>query len=233
MSALEKVYRHIESEAGQWRGNSLINLPCPIPQLSGPQERKRWWGHFAKEIGSCGLSFLIDQAVGSEPGVALDIGCGSGTSAMHLLQKGWKVICVDYSPKAIEVVRNRAHRINQQWLETRQLELVCCNIENYKWPTKNVDLVLAGSSLSYFNPVKIRTIMENIYESLKVAGKFIGNFYVLGLVKDPSLVREMGAWFMPDKNSCRDLLEGHGYKTIFHDSFESSAEIVFLVGEKT
>ncbi len=45
---------------------------------------------------------------GRRPGRALDLGCGTGTDALHLAQHGWNVVGVDFVPEAIETARKRA-----------------------------------------------------------------------------------------------------------------------------
>lgn len=42
------------------------------------------------------------------PGRGIDLGCGTGTSAVYLAQHGWDVVGVDFSPKAIASARRRA-----------------------------------------------------------------------------------------------------------------------------
>ena len=51
----------------------------------------------------------IEQA--SVPGRALDLGCGTGTHAIYLAQRGWTVLGVDFSPKAIAIAREKANRV--------------------------------------------------------------------------------------------------------------------------
>lgn len=41
-------------------------------------------------------------------GRAIDLGCGTGTNAVYLAQRGWEVIGVDFSALAIERARRRA-----------------------------------------------------------------------------------------------------------------------------
>jgi SAM-dependent methyltransferase len=45
-----------------------------------------------------------------QPSRALDLGCGTGTSSIYLAQQGWQVTGVDFSPKAIELARDKAQR---------------------------------------------------------------------------------------------------------------------------
>ena len=43
-----------------------------------------------------------------EPGRALDLGCGTGTTVLWLAQQGWTAVGVDFSPLAIESARRKA-----------------------------------------------------------------------------------------------------------------------------
>ena len=46
-----------------------------------------------------------------QSGRALDLGCGTGTNAVFLAQQGWQVTGVDFSPKALELARDKAQRV--------------------------------------------------------------------------------------------------------------------------
>lgn len=48
------------------------------------------------------------------PGRALDLGCGTGTNAITLTQRGWQVTGVDFSMTAIWIARRRARRAGVQ-----------------------------------------------------------------------------------------------------------------------
>ena len=49
-------------------------------------------------------------AHGSEPGRAVDFGCGTGTTSVYLASLGWDVVGVDFAPNAITRARTRARR---------------------------------------------------------------------------------------------------------------------------
>ena len=51
---------------------------------------------------------LVETARSLPPGRALDLACGTGRNALWLAQHGWSVTAVDGSPKAIEILRERA-----------------------------------------------------------------------------------------------------------------------------
>jgi SAM-dependent methyltransferase len=60
-----------------------------------------WDGHpIAKN-----LQDLVEELPAGE---ALDLGCGTGDSAVYLAQHGWKVTGVDYVPTALEKARAKA-----------------------------------------------------------------------------------------------------------------------------
>lgn len=45
---------------------------------------------------------LVEVADGLQPGRALDAGCGHGAEALHLAQRGWTVLGVDFSQAALD-----------------------------------------------------------------------------------------------------------------------------------
>jgi SAM-dependent methyltransferase len=44
------------------------------------------------------------------PGRALDLGCGTGASALYLASRGWEAVGVDFAPEAIAAARENARR---------------------------------------------------------------------------------------------------------------------------
>ena len=50
---------------------------------------------------------LLDFIKNHEPGRAIDIGCGTGTNVITLANAGWKVIGVDFAPRAIKLARQK------------------------------------------------------------------------------------------------------------------------------
>lgn len=45
------------------------------------------------------------------PGIALDAGCGAGTDALWLAERGWRVTAVDIAENALEAARSRAEAL--------------------------------------------------------------------------------------------------------------------------
>jgi 2-polyprenyl-3-methyl-5-hydroxy-6-metoxy-1,4-benzoquinol methylase len=44
----------------------------------------------------------------TQPGKALDLGCGTGTNAVTLARRGWQVTGIDFAPKAVRQARRKA-----------------------------------------------------------------------------------------------------------------------------
>lgn len=51
---------------------------------------------------------VIEGPNALEPGRALDLGCGTGTNVIYLVQHGWTAVGVDFSSHAIESARRKA-----------------------------------------------------------------------------------------------------------------------------
>ncbi len=63
-----------------------------------------WDGHPQSAV----LRKLIEEAEAA-PGSALDLGCGTGDSSIYLARHGWEVTAVDFTPKALDKARTKAH----------------------------------------------------------------------------------------------------------------------------
>jgi cyclopropane fatty-acyl-phospholipid synthase-like methyltransferase len=50
----------------------------------------------------------VFESNGGEPGRALDVGCGTGTTSIFLAHHGWHVLGVDFAPNAVRRARRRA-----------------------------------------------------------------------------------------------------------------------------
>ncbi len=64
------------------------------------------------------LAALLEGPAALAAGVALDIGCGTGTQSVYLAQHGWRVTGLDAVPHALAQVQRRAEaaEVSVRWL---------------------------------------------------------------------------------------------------------------------
>ncbi|GMH37661.1 hypothetical protein BSKO_05534 [Bryopsis sp. KO-2023] len=87
-------------------------------------------------------AFFETQIVSLAPGTAVDLGCGSGANAIALAEKGWTVLGLDFSEKAIELARKAASEKN---LTNVDFQVVDCT----SWkPDTQFDLVTLSFALA-------------------------------------------------------------------------------------
>ncbi len=74
-----------------------------------------YW-YFGKPPWDTGVSppELFDFIQNHKPGRAIEIGCGTGTNTMTLVQAGWQVTGVDFAPRAIKLARHKADKAGVQ-----------------------------------------------------------------------------------------------------------------------
>lgn len=105
------------------------------------------------------------------PGLAVDLGAGTGRDSLFLLKKGWKVLAIDAEALSIEIILNRAQDENLQNLET--------NISGFADMTlpDHIDLINASFSLPFCPSEDFSECWNNIVEHLAVGGRFAGQLF--------------------------------------------------------
>jgi SAM-dependent methyltransferase len=110
------------------------------------------------------------------PGRALDLGCGTGTNVITLVNNGWEVTGVDFSRKAIQVARKKAAAANVQ--ATFHVR----DVSRLPDLTPPFDLILdIGCYHGLSSPGK-RAYRHNIRRLLGYGGTYL----MYGFFKDPS-----------------------------------------------
>ena len=54
------------------------------------------------------LVAVIEGEGGLKPGLALDLGCGTGTNSVYMAQHRWKATGIDFVPRAIDMATRKA-----------------------------------------------------------------------------------------------------------------------------
>ena len=111
------------------------------------------------------------EAEGLDPGLAVDLGCGTGRDTLELLRRGWRVVAIDAEPRAIDTLR--AEPLAQEAGDA--LDAVLASFVDAEWP--QADLVNASFSLPFCAPDDFRRTWPRIRRSLRPAGRFVGNLF--------------------------------------------------------
>ena len=94
----------------------------------------------------------------------LDLGCGIGADTLYLIERGYKVISVDYSKEAINNILS-----NIKGSEAKILDMN----EKFTFENNSFNLIIADISLHYFNEEKTKNIMKEIKRILNKNGILI------------------------------------------------------------
>ena len=98
---------------------------------------------------------------------ATDLGAGAGNDAKYLIEKGFKVTCIDKEEKSKEIIMS-------QITQNENLKFELQEFENLK--LDKADLIYSCFSLHFCNPEKFDCLMDEITENVKSDGFFVGNF---------------------------------------------------------
>lgn len=105
----------------------------------------------------------------TEKNDALDLGAGALNESRYLLASGFKhVTAIDKEPVASEIAKT---------FPADFFSYVIADAETYMFPTKKFDIVNAHYSIPFIHPDLFGKVMQNIYQSLKLSGIFVGQFF--------------------------------------------------------
>ncbi len=108
------------------------------------------------------------ELFGSERGLAVDLGCGTGRDAAELLRRGWSVVAVDGEEEAVARLRTRLG-------ENDRLTTEVTRFEGFLFPA--AQLVNSSFALPFCPPDAFPAVWERIYGSLERGGRFAGQLF--------------------------------------------------------
>ena len=101
----------------------------------------------------------------TQPGVAVDLGCGAGRDSVFLLKNGWKV----YSYDIVDTTSFFGKKLTDE--EKSRFTFVESSIQDAVLP--KCDLVIANFSLQNIKKEEFKPIVEKINNSLNPKGQFL------------------------------------------------------------
>ena len=176
---------------------------------------------------------------GLQPRTAVDLACGTGSVALLLAQRGYRVIGVDLSEEMLTVAQQRASDLPNMPL------FVCQPLQQMRLP-RGVDMALCAlDGLDYIlDPVDCKEAIRRVYKALNPGGIFIFD------VNTPEKLRAMDGqvfldedddvycvWrgeFDEETNICSygmDLFQREG--KVWRRSFEEHREYAYTVQQLT
>lgn len=145
------------------------------------------WYLFSKPPWDTGISppELMVHINSHLPGRALDLGCGTGTNAITLAQRGWQVTAVDFALPAIQSARARARRAGVQ------VEFLAADVTRLEDVRGPFDLVLDIGCFHTLDQFGKERYTANLKRLLAPEGTYL----LYAFFKDPG---EDGSGLTPD-----------------------------------
>jgi membrane dipeptidase len=130
----------------------------------------RRWGRYFDMAGDDARPTLLDALDRfDEPGLAVDLGAGTGRDTAELLRRGWNVIAIDGEREAIDRLLTLVGD------ESSRLETRVGRLEDEPWP--QCDLVNASYALPFTRAEQFDALWARIVGSLRPGGRFSGQIF--------------------------------------------------------
>lgn len=132
------------------------------------------WSQFYEKQGGRGVRPTFEAALDawtSEPGLAIDLGCGDGVETRELAERGWRVLAVDSDPGVDERVKEGLGEEASSRVEAR-----CATFEALG-ELPHADLVYAGFALPFCDPTRFPYLWADIRDAIEPGGVFAGELF--------------------------------------------------------
>ena len=163
-----------------WRWDPVIAVPtapnvnvADWPTEDAQPAGSRWAGYHARgrERSPRPLLLRACDLLGAGGGrMAVDLGCGAGTDALALLQRGWAVTAADRDEAGLGLLRERVPAAS-----AGRLTITCGGFADVVLPP--AELVHAGFSLPFCAPGDFAAVWRGIREALLPGGVFAGQLF--------------------------------------------------------
>ena len=110
------------------------------------------------------------EAASVRPGQAIEIGFGDGRETLALLEAGWRVLAIDPTPSAAEVLRSQVPASDAD-----RLTVASAPAESVELPP--FDLLYAGYSLPFLDPAKFNGFWDGVRSQVRPGGLVVVNFF--------------------------------------------------------
>ena len=161
----------------------------------------------------------------------LEIGCGTGSTAIAHAPHVGHIRATDISEKMIEIAKARADAAN-----VRNVTFESCAVEHLDVPSQSVDAVLALSLLHLLEDKDV--VIANIYDMLRPGGVFVSNTVCLGdNMKWFRFIGPLGHWLgvfplvrIFSRRDLEESLASAGF-SIEH-TWQPDKRVVFIIARK-